>query len=125
MLLNKKRGEAVIPKQGNSFNFNIQTGSQRLENKPLYLYFGADKNNRSQLTPDLTPEWLADASLERLVLTPVAAFSKEITVEKFRLNGDNPSLSHNYERAKADPEELGKIMERWLQFNIYKTITTR
>jgi ABC-type transport system involved in multi-copper enzyme maturation permease subunit len=108
VLLNKKRREAFIPKQGNSFNFNVQVGSQRLVNEPLRLSFGADQN-RSQLAPDLTPEWLVDASLERLALTPAASFSKELIVEGFRLDGHNPSPSRYREEVRPDAEALRKI----------------
>jgi ABC-type transport system involved in multi-copper enzyme maturation permease subunit len=111
LLLNKKRGEAVAVKQYSSTSFNVQTGlsSQRLVNRPVRLSFGPVQN-RTEMAPPLTPEWLADATLERLELTPVAEFSKELTVDKLMMNGAGPSLGReHYQQTGADPDALAKI----------------
>jgi len=108
VLLNKKRREAVVQKQGDFGAFAFHPSSTRLVNQPVRLSFGADPN-RSQPTPDLTREWLADAVLERLELTRAASFSKQLVVDQFKLAGATPSISHRYEPVRPDLEALGKI----------------
>lgn len=110
LLLNKKRGEAVLQKQENNMNIDFGMGSQRLVNKPVRLSFGQSPNN-GQVTPDLTPEWLADATLVRLELTPSATFSKELTVDAFKLSGQIRTSSNFRfnDRVQADPAVLHKI----------------
>ena len=110
LLVNKKRREAVIQKQTGSFNVNFQVGFSRLVNNPVRLSFGPEQNGRSQLMPDLTPEWLADATLDRLELVPVASFSRQVTSDKFVLNGEIHSSANTFHSVKPDAGELGKIV---------------
>jgi hypothetical protein len=64
--------------------------SGRLVNTYVRLYFGAVPEMPSPFK--LTPEWLADATLVRMELTPVTEFSKEITASKLILDGPDRIL---------------------------------
>jgi len=109
LLLNKKRGEAVLQKQTGSFTVDFSGGVQRLVNHPLRLSFGSDDNNSQEIAPDLSSEWLADAVLARLELVPVASFSKEVTVDQFRLYGQITAMQQSFHGTAAQgvsPEKL-------------------
>jgi len=91
LLVNKKRNQAVLTKQnsGMNFSFDSLTNNSRLLQRSLRLPFGREQNN---LAPELNEAWLADAKLVRLHLTPIGEFSKQLIVEKFKLDGSNAPL---------------------------------
>lgn len=81
LLLNKKRGEAVkVTRSSGGYVGGLRTSS-RMEISTMSLSFGPEENYPEE--PDLNPEWLADATLVRLELTPVAEFSKEFSSDNF------------------------------------------
>jgi hypothetical protein len=83
VLLNRKRGEAFMQtKGGYQMYVGGATSIQQMTNTMVHLTFGREKYNQWQRS-FLTPEWLADATLVRLDLTPVAEFSKEIADDHF------------------------------------------
>jgi len=87
VLRNKKRNQAILQKHNNfSFPFDQMFGHSRLVNDAVQVSFGPESNSKG-LTPELTPEWLADAELIRLDLTPVFEFSKQLMVEGFKMHG--------------------------------------
>ena len=57
----------------------------------------------------LTPEWLADATLVRLEVAPIGAFSRQISVEPFQLNARGGNGQGEFTTTPADLEALGKI----------------
>lgn len=105
LLWNKKRGEAVMQKQNDSMSFNIMAGSARLVNEPVRVTFGRESDSPM---PDLTPEWVADATLVRLELEPAADFTKELNVPQFPLMG-LLGWQNTHTAVVADPGELAKI----------------
>jgi hypothetical protein len=89
LLVNKVRHEALVEKSYSGTTLTMPT-SGRLINTPVRLYFGAVPEMPSPFT--LTPEWLANATLVRMELTPVAEFSKEIAASKLILEGPDRIL---------------------------------
>ena len=87
VLVNRKRHEALIQKQDNSFfpNFNLE---EILSHQPVRIGFGPEDNDSQRaLLPTLDKAWLADAMLVRLELAPVSLFSRTLAVPHFRLDG--------------------------------------
>lgn len=87
VLRNKVRNEAVLQKQ-NWNGFVPESASSILFNRKLSIGFGSDPD-RMEITPDLTPAWLADAELIRLKLVPVCTFTKTLEPESFKLSGSS------------------------------------
>jgi hypothetical protein len=87
LLRNRTRNEAVFQKQDFGFDLGTMASAiaRRLVQKTVSLSFGPEQNRPA---PDLTEAWLADAELVRLDLVPMAEFSKTLTDEKFRLQGN-------------------------------------
>jgi hypothetical protein len=86
VLRNKKKNEAVLQRRDNPNFSSLLAGQTILVNQAVRLSFGPETNSR-QVTPELTPQWLADAELIRLDLVPVFEFSKHVVVENFRMDG--------------------------------------
>jgi hypothetical protein len=89
VLRNKKRNEAMLQKLDNTNFIGQMYGQSRLVNQAVRISFGPGQNFREHAF-DLTPEWLADAELIRLDLTPVFQFSKPLVVEGFKMNNTQP-----------------------------------
>jgi hypothetical protein len=90
LLVNRRRNEAVLAKRNIGVDFGLMFsfsgGANRLVQQTLRFSFGSEQFN---LTPDLNEAWLADARFVRLQLIPVGEFSKQLIVEKFKLDGRN------------------------------------
>ncbi|MEI6560484.1 MAG: hypothetical protein WCO68_00185 [Verrucomicrobiota bacterium] len=110
LLVNRKRREAIQPNSNG--NFAVNFASSRLKNEPLRLVFGPDQN-RSRLLPEINEQWLADAVLVRLARVPVAEFTRQLTDEKFVMNGNAWNKSHKARSSDAsegpDKAALAKI----------------
>ena len=82
---------------------NSVIASDWLVNRPVRLTVAAE----SDLAPAITAQWLADASLERIEWTPVAAFSRDLTEDKFPLQAASP-FQHSAS-VKPNMEALRRI----------------
>jgi hypothetical protein len=91
VLRNKKKNEAVVQSPGNPDLSALFASGSILVNQAVRVSFGAEKNSSSsEPVVALTPEWLADAELVRLDLTPAFEFSKRVVVEDFKMDSSGP-----------------------------------
>lgn len=88
-LLNRKRKEAIIQKPEPPPSPRVSSDLAVWRNEAVHLSFGSDPAT-SRVTPELTPEWLADAVLTRVELKPAGVFSRSLRVKDFLLNGRLP-----------------------------------
>ncbi|MCE0499548.1 MAG: hypothetical protein LV481_16540 [Methylacidiphilales bacterium] len=110
VLLNKARHQAVIQKLNTNFNFDMLNNGI-LRNEQLRISFGPDDNNRNNnwLAPQIDKAWLADAVLVRLELTPVATFTRTLTISGFRLDGKFDLHGSRFPSQVADLDTLDQI----------------
>jgi ABC-type transport system involved in multi-copper enzyme maturation permease subunit len=89
LLLNRKRREALAENAFES-DLNMPTASGRLVNRPIRISFTlrGGKSGSSELTQD----WLADATVVRMELTPVARFKVDVPASKLILEGPDKTL---------------------------------
>ena len=89
LLVNRQRREAVAQSPSVSF-YGIDRSKGRLQNHSVRVSFQQPQD--SLQSSILTPAWLADATLVRMELTPVASFQKEVAASKLILEGSNKIL---------------------------------
>jgi ABC-type transport system involved in multi-copper enzyme maturation permease subunit len=90
LLLNRKRREAIAESPFGT-DLNMPAASGRLINRPIRISF-TPRGGKSGSFP-LTQDWLADATLVRMELTPVAKFKVEVTASKLILEGPDKTLT--------------------------------
>ena len=108
LLCNRKRGEAVLQKQSFNPDFQdmISNIATRLTRSTMKFSYGSEP---FRLAPDMTPAWLADATLVHLRLQTVGHASKDVTVDRLRLNATNFSSYRPEARPAFDPAIYARI----------------
>lgn len=90
VLVNAKRGEAIVSKS--DLSPDLFRNSSVLVNRSIMLRFGPEDARPGARLPELTSAWLADAELVRFDLHPIAALTRKIEQEDFKLpEGPIPS----------------------------------
>ena len=112
LLVNRKRKEAIMQKQGNNMNFLNFNVSEALQHTPKRISFGPESNNSdtSWTFPKIDDAWLSDAVLIRIELRPVAEFVKPIIVGDFQLDGQYKASGRSFEPQAVNLDTLEKIM---------------